>query len=88
MRSIMTLACKMEYVDEDVGIARRIEFPKDEKPGVEAFNAEEAALILEAAESEPINIKLLVKTSLFTGLRRGEIVGLKWEDIDLEKQTL
>ena len=26
--------------------------------------------------------------SLFTGLRRGEIVGLKWEDIDLEKQTL
>lgn len=39
-------------------------------------------------ESEPINIKLLVETSLFTGLRRGEIVGLKWEDIDLEKQTL
>lgn len=84
----MTLAYKVEYIDEDVGISRRIEFPKDEKPGVEAFNAEEASQILKAAESEPINIKLLVKTSLFTGLRRGEIVGLKWEDIDLEKQTL
>lgn len=45
----MTLACKMEYVDEDVGIARRIEFPKAETPGVEAFNAEEAALLLKAA---------------------------------------
>ena len=88
MRSIMTLAYKMEYIDEDVGISRRIEFPKADTPEVEAFNAEEASQILKAAESEPINIKLLVKTSLFTGLRRGEIVGLKWEDIDLEKQTL
>ena len=88
MRSIMTLAYKMEYIDEDVGISRRIEFPKADTPEVEAFNAEEASQILKAAESEPINIKLLVETSLFTGLRRGEIVGLKWEDIDLEKQTL
>ena len=88
MRSIMTLAYKMEYIDEDVGISRRIEFPKADTPEVEAFNAEEASMILKAAESEPINIKLLVETSLFTGLRRGEIVGLKWEDIDLEKQTL
>ena len=84
----MTLAYKMEYIDEDVGISRRIEFPKAETPEIEAFNAEEASMILKAAESEPINIKLLVETSLFTGLRRGEIVGLKWEDIDLEKQTL
>ncbi|MFQ9147174.1 MAG: tyrosine-type recombinase/integrase [Eubacteriales bacterium] len=88
MRSIMALAYKMEYIDEDAGISRRIEFPKAETPEVEAFNAEEASMILKAAESEPINIKLLVETSLFTGLRRGEIVGLKWEDIDLEKQTL
>ena len=88
MRSIMTLAYKMEYIDEDIGISRRIEFPKADTPEVEAFNAEEASQILKAAESEPINIKLLVETSLFTGLRRGEIVGLKWEDIDLEKQTL
>ena len=88
MRSIMTLAYKMDYIDEDVGISRRIEFPKADTPEVEAFNAEEASQILKAAESEPINIKLLVETSLFTGLRRGEIVGLKWEDIDLEKQTM
>lgn len=88
MRSIMTLAYKMEYIDEDVGISRRIEFPKADTPEVEAFNAEEASQILKADESEPINIKLLVETSLFTGLRPGEIVGLKWEDIDLEKQTL
>ena len=44
--------------------------------------------MLKAAEVEPIHIRTLVELALFTGLRRGEIVGLKWEDIDLENQLL
>ena len=88
MRSILTLAYKMEYIEEDVAVSRRIEFPKMDRPEVEAFSMEEVSQILEATESEPINIKLLIEIALFTGLRRGEIVGLKWDDIDLEKMTL
>ncbi|MBR6577542.1 MAG: tyrosine-type recombinase/integrase [Clostridia bacterium] len=88
LRSILTLAYKMEYIDEDVGISRRIEFPKADTPEVEAFTMEEVTEILKAAESEPINIRALIEVALFTGLRRGEIVGLKWEDVDLDKQIL
>ena len=29
-----------------------------------------------------------MELALFTGLRRGEMVGLKWEDIDFENKTL
>ncbi|MBQ9746174.1 MAG: site-specific integrase [Clostridia bacterium] len=88
LRSILTLAYKMEYIDEDVGISRRIEFPKADTPEVEVYTLEEVNAILKAAEAEPIHIRTLVELALFTGLRRGEIVGLKWEDIDLENQLL
>lgn len=88
LRSILTLAYKMEYIDEDVGVSRRIEFPKADTPEVEAFTMEEVSDILQAAESEPLQIRALVEVALFTGLRRGEIVGLKWEDVDLDKQLL
>ena len=88
LRSILTLAYKMEYIDEDVGVSRRIEFPKADTPEVEAFTMEEVTDILQAAENEPLQIRALVEVALFTGLRRGEIVGLKWEDVDLDKQLL
>lgn len=31
---------------------------------------------------------VLVYLALFTGLRRGELMGLEWSDIDFEKNTL
>ena len=30
----------------------------------------------------------MVNLMVFTGLRRGEVVGLQWGDIDLSRQTL
>ena len=75
-------------MDEDVGVSRRIEFPKHEAPEVEVYTIEEVNQILKATDFEPIHIRTLVEIALFTGLRRGEIVGLKWEDIDLEKKRL
>lgn len=88
LRSVMTLAFKMEYIDEDIGLTRRLELPKVETAEVEVYTMDEVNDILTAAETEPIHIRVLVEMALFTGLRRGEIVGLKWEDIDFEKRCL
>ena len=88
LRSIVTTAYKLEYIEDDIGRSRRIEFPKEETKEVEAFTIQEVGDILNALESEPINIRALIEVALFTGCRRGEIVGLKWADIDFEKQRI
>ena len=88
MRSMLTLAYRMEYIDVDVGISRRLEFPKENKTEVEAFTPKEIDDILAALQEEPIHIRALIEMALFTGCRRGEIVGFKWADVDLERKRV
>lgn len=88
MRSMLTLAYRMEYIDVDVGISRRLEFPKETKTEVEAFSLEEVGQIMEALQTEPIHVRALIEMALFTGCRRGEIVGFKWADVDLDKKRV
>lgn len=88
LRSIVTMAYKLEYIEDDIGRSRRIEFPKEEAKEVEAFTFDEVSDILTALESEPWHIRAVIEVALFTGCRRGEIVGLKWADIDFENRRL
>ena len=88
LRSMLTMAYKMYYMDDDVGLSRRLTFPKECYQEVDVFTIEETKAILAAAKTEPINIRLLIELALFTGMRRGEIVGLKWSDINFDKQCL
>ena len=88
LRSMLTMAYKMYYMDDDVGLSRRLTFPKECYQEVDVFTIEETKAILAAAKTEPINIRLLIEITLFTGMRRGEIIGLKWSDINFDKQCL
>ena len=88
LRSMLTMAYKMYYMDDDVGLSRRLTFPKERYQEVDVFTIEEVKAILTAAKTEPTNIRLLIEIALFTGMRRGEIVGLKWSDINFDKQCL
>ena len=88
LRSIVGMAYKLEYIEEDIGRSRRLEFPKEETKEVEVFTLEEVGYILKALESEPWHIRAVIEVALFTGCRRGEIVGLKWADIDFENQRI
>ena len=88
LRSILSLAYQLEYTDNDAGASKRIIFPKVETCEVEVYTEEEVRVIFSALDAEPINIRALVELAIFTGMRRGEIVGLKWADIDFENQSL
>lgn len=56
LRSMLTMAYKMYYMDDDVGISRRLTFPKERYQEVNVFTIEETRAIFDAAKTEPINI--------------------------------
>ena len=88
LRSILSLAYKMEYMDSDISLSRRLHFPVGMTSEVEVYSFEEVKKILDLLTTEPIHIRAMIETAIFTGCRRAEIVGLKWSDIDFETKTL
>ncbi|MBQ8332812.1 MAG: tyrosine-type recombinase/integrase [Clostridia bacterium] len=64
--------------------ADRVIPPKAEKKDVNYFQPEDIEQIRDALESEPIKWRTLTHIFLITGARRGEILGIKWEDCDFD----
>lgn len=87
-RSILSLAYKLEYIENDISMSRRLHFPPESTSEVEVYSFEEIQMILEKLLLEPINIRAIIETAIFTGCRRAEIVGIKWSDIDFDKKLL
>jgi len=56
--------------------------PKEMNP----LSASEARRLLEAAQGD--RLEALYVAAIHTGMRRGELLGLKWKDVDLEGTTI
>lgn len=52
----------------------------------QAFNAEQAKTLLEAAQGE--RLEALYAVAVTAGLRIGELLGLRWTDVDLERDSM
>lgn len=66
--------------------ADRVTLPKQERFVGQAYSAEQANQLLEIIEAEPL--KSCIILGLFYGLRRSEVCGLRWRDIDFTAGTL
>jgi len=58
--------------------------PKSESHTPNYFQPEQIRAILSALEDEPVLYRTLTHLMIVTGCRRGELVGLKWEKIDMD----
>lgn len=66
--------------------ADRIERPKKEKFSGSIYNEKELEQLFAAVKDDPIELGVIL--AAFYGLRRSEVVGLKWSAIDFEKKTI
>lgn len=69
-------------------VARQAELPRAEKKEVNYFQPEQVEAIRNALENEPFKWKMLVHLFLITGARRGEILGLKWDKVEFDKNRI
>jgi integrase len=66
--------------------ARQVKPPTPERREIKILSKEEIGVLLNAAKESPLYLPVLVAIS--TGLRRGELLGLRWSDLDLTAGTL
>lgn len=59
---------------------------KEPQGRVRFLTAEERAALLSACEAESADLHALVVAALCTGARAGELLGLTWRDVDLERK--
>jgi integrase len=60
--------------------------PQVRREEMQPLSPEQVRVLLEAARGE--RLEALYVLAVTTGLRQGELLGLKWEDVDLEAGTL
>ena len=66
--------------------AEMVELPKKARYVADYYNKEELGQLFEASKDHPLS--LLIQMTAFYGLRRSEVLGLKWSAIDFERNTL
>jgi len=84
IRSALAYARKMRLVNENV--ADLVEKPKKQKFIGNFYNQEEIGRLLEIIKDSPIEVPVMF--AVYFGLRRSEIIGLKWDSIDFVNKTL
>ncbi|WP_406462181.1 site-specific integrase [Streptomyces sp. NBC_00111] len=84
LRSALTAACREELINRNV--VKLVPAPRVQARELKPWDLEETTTFLEAARKDPLYAAFVLAVAL--GLRRGEILGLRWSDIDLERRTL
>lgn len=86
LSSIFTKAVQWGIVQDNP--VKRAEPPKSNEVSVNYLEEDDVKRLLVALQDAPPQFSAIVQLGLFTGMRRGEICGLRWSDIDFERSTI
>jgi hypothetical protein len=84
LRSALSSATRRRLITHNP--AKDIELPKARRPRVRPWEAAELGAFLDHLGADPL--APVFETIAATGLRRGEALGLRWDDVDLERRVL
>lgn len=67
-------------------VAGLVDLPKIEKVEAQVFSMEQARVFLSAIQGDPIEALYVV--AITTGMRQGELLGLRWSNVDLDGRMI
>jgi integrase len=67
-------------------VARHVELPEWRRNTFRPWTAEEAKRFIAASKADPLHSAFVLL--IVYGLRRGEVLGLRWDDIDFDAGTI
>lgn len=89
VRAVLATAKKQRLIPDNYASADYITFPKRPPRDIDYMDDEAAKRFYKAADEFPdIRYKTAMLTLLLTGMRRGELCGLEWSDIDFDNATI
>lgn len=72
----------------DYNMASKASPPKNQTKEADCLEIEDVNTILYFAKQEPLKYQVLLNLLVYTGCRRGEIVGLKWCNVDFKNNRI
>lgn len=84
--SMLSTAVKWQLIFSNP--CSRVVLPKNKHKEAVYLDEEQAADLLAALDKESMQHQVIVKLLLFTGMRRGELCGLEWKDVDFERAVV
>ncbi|MEU9705277.1 site-specific integrase [Streptomyces sp. NPDC047981] len=84
LRTALTAACREELITRNV--ATLVESPRAKARELSPWSLDETLDFLAAARRDPLYAAFVLAIAM--GLRRGELVGLRWVDVDLDHRVL
>ena len=84
LRTGLSLAVRWDIVSRNV--ARLVDAPRIERKSIKPLSPDEARRFLRAIDGH--RLEALFSVAIALGLRQGEALGLRWEDIDFGAETL
>ncbi|WP_338495574.1 site-specific integrase [Streptomyces sp. SJL17-4] len=84
LRTALTAACREELITRNV--ATLVEPPRPKVRELSPWSLNETLDFLAAARRDPLYAAFVLAIAM--GLRRGELIGLRWADVDLDHRVL
>ena len=86
LSAVLFRAVKWGYIRDNP--ANRADLPSLANRNAKYLEEDEARKLLELLHYEHIKWRTIITFDLLSGLRRGELAGLRWEDVDEASQTI
>lgn len=85
--AVLSVAVAWQLIESNP--CRRVKLPKVTQKSIKFLEIDDAQKVVDAAmKLVDIRIRMAVLVFLYTGIRKGELTGLQWSDIDMNANTL